>query len=176
VFGLAALAALGAFAAMAVQRRSLNPFGRPARLIRDLTDPLLKPIERRLLRSGGNPQSAPWWLIGIAILGGIVVVSVADWAVAEAAQMRMAARGGSMVRLLAGWVFSILRIALMVRVIGSWLGGTRYTSWMKPFWFLTEWMLGPLRRLLPPFGMFDLSPLVAWFALSLLQPMILRLL
>lgn len=176
VFAAASLTSLGALAAMAVQRRTLNPFGRPARLIRDITDPVLKPIERRLLRSGGNPQSAPWWLIGIAILGGIVVVSAVEWVIGEAGSLRLAAQGGGMLRLLVSWSFSLLRIALMVRVIGSWLGATRYTPWMKPFYVLTEWMLAPLRRVLPPFGSFDISPLVAWFALSLLQPVVLRLL
>ena len=70
VLAVAGAAALGALAAMAVQSRAINPFGRTARAIRRLTDPLLVPIERRVLRAGGNPQAAPWWLIGIAVVGG----------------------------------------------------------------------------------------------------------
>ena len=46
---------------------------------------------------------------------------------------------------------------------------------MRPFYLATEWMLAPLRRILPPFGMMDFSPLVAWFALSILRKMILGL-
>ena len=34
---------------------------------------------------------------------------------------------------------------------------------------LTEWMLRPLRSVIPPLGMFDVSPLVAYFVLVLLE-------
>jgi YggT family protein len=177
VFGLVALAAVAALAAMAVQRRALNPFGRPARTIRDLTDPLVKPIERVLLRRGGNPQNAPWWLLGIAIVTGIVVVSAVNWAYGTFLSARFAAHSGpratiAFVLNLAIWM---LMLALMIRVIGSWLGAGRFTPWMRPFWVATEWLLAPLRRVIPPVGPFDLSPLVAWFILSLLRPVLIGL-
>lgn len=177
VFALVALAALAAFAAMAIQRRALNPFGRPARTLRDLTDPLIKPIERILLRRGGNPQNAPWWLLGVALVAGILIISAADWLLGMFASARFAAHAGprasvAFVLNLAIW---LLMLALMVRVIGSWFGAGRYTPWMRPFYLVTEWMLAPLRRVIPPVGPFDLTPLVAWFALSLLRPVLIRL-
>ena len=176
VFGLVAFAALAALTAMAVQRRVLNPFGRPARALRDLTDPLLKPIERRVLRAGGNPQSAPWWLVGGALVVGIVAVTAADWVAGEAATVMNAVSGGarSVAWLLADWAFNLLMFALIVRVIGSWIGLGAYSRWMRPFVLLTEWLLAPLRRLLPQFGMIDFSPIVAWFVLSLLRRAILN--
>ena len=73
-----------------------------------------------------------------------------------------------MLAFIVGWVFRLLQLALVVRVIGSWIGATRYTPWMKPFYLATEWMLAPLRRFIPPFGPLDLTPLVAWFLLGLL--------
>ena len=88
VFGLVAVAALMALLCALVQRRLLNPFGRPARLIRDLTDPVIRPIERRVLRAGGNPQSAPWWLLGAAIVGGILVITLTEWLVANGAKVQ----------------------------------------------------------------------------------------
>ena len=127
IFGAAGLTSLGALAAMAVQRRTLNPFGHPARLIRRLTDPMLKPIERRMLRAGQNPQQAPWWLLGIAILGGIVVVSATEWVIGLAWEARLAGQSGRMLPFLVGGVFRLLQLALLVRVIGSWIGATRYT-------------------------------------------------
>ncbi len=169
VFALAGLAALGALAAMAVQSRAVSPFGRTARVIRRLTDPLLGPIERRILRAGGNPQSAPWWLLGIAVVAGIVVITVVEWVIAQALTAEAAASvgGGSLLRLLVDWAFNIVMIALVVRIVGSWLGAGAYSRWMRPFVFLTEWMLAPLRRVVPPFGIFDLTPLVAWILLQL---------
>ena len=178
VFGLVALSALFALAAMAVQRRTLNPFGRPARLIRDLTDPFLKPIERRVLRSGGNPQSAPWWLVGIALVIGILTVTAANWLVEEAAVVADAASGGgrSLAAVIASGVFTVIQLALMIRVLGSWIGAGQYNKWMRPFYFLTEWFLAPLRRILPPLGPLDLSPLVAWLTIAyLIRPLVMRL-
>ncbi len=177
VFALVALAALAALAAMMVQRRVLNPFGRPARLLRDLTDPLVKPIERRVLRAGGNPQSAPLWLIGGALAAGILAVTAADWVAGEATQVMAAVDGGarSIAWLIADWAFNILMFALIVRVLGSWVGIGQYNRWMRPFYLMTEWLLAPLRRILPPIGMMDFSPLVAWFLLSILRRAVLNL-
>lgn len=177
VFGLVALAALGALAAMMVQRRVLSPFGRPARMLRDLTDPFLKPIERRVLRSGGNPQSAPLWLVGGALLAGILAVTAADWVAGEATLLLAAVDGGarSIAWLIADWAFNILMFALIVRVLGSWIGIGQYNKWMRPFYLMTEWLLAPLRRILPPIGMMDFSPLVAWFLLSILRRAVLSL-
>jgi len=177
VFALVALVAIAAFAAMAVQRRALNPFGRPARAIRDVTDPLIKPVERTLLRRGGNPQNAPWWLLGIAIVAGILIISAANWAWSTILTARYAANSGprATVAFALNMAIWLLMLALMIRVIGSWLGAGRYTKWMRPFWVATEWMLAPLRRVLPALGPFDLSPLVAWFLLSLLRPVLIGL-
>ncbi len=177
MFGAVATLTAGALAALAVQRRLLNPFGRPARTIRDVTDPLIKPIERRLLRGGGNPQNAPWWLVGLALIGGIVTVSLAEWLAGEVGRAANALRGGGLnvVALLVDWGTGLLMIALLVRVLGSWLGAGRFTPWMRPFHVLTEWLLAPLRRIIPPFGPLDVTPIVAWFLLSLLRPMLIRL-
>lgn len=177
VFGVVAVAAALAFGAMAVQRRMLNPFGRPARGIRNLTDPMLKPIERRILRSGGNPQSAPWWLIGVALVLGIVTISGIEWLLGQGMVFSAAVEGGgrNMIYLLVSWTFNLLMISLFVRFIGSWIGATEYTKWFRPFFLMTEWMLQPIRRIMPLFGPFDFSPAVAWLLLTLLRPVVLGL-
>jgi len=38
---------------------------------------------------------------------------------------------------------------------------------------LTDWLVEPIRRLLPPMGALDWSPLLAWLALWVLQRMLL---
>lgn len=177
IFGVVTLTALAALAAILVQRRVLNPFGRPARTLRDLTDPLIKPIERRVLLAGGNPQSAPLWLVGGALLLGILAVTAADWMAREVTLLLAAVQGGarSFAWLIADWAFNILMFALIVRVLGSWLGLGPYNRWMRPFHVMTEWLLAPLRRLLPPVGVIDFSPLVAWFLLYLVRGWVLSL-
>jgi len=171
VLAVAGTLALGALGAMAVQARQINPFGRLARAIRALTDPPLRPLERRILRAGGNPQSAPWWLLGGVVFGGIVAIQLAQWIAGQAAALAGAASAGPRFALaiVVDWAFRLVILALVVRVVGSWLGATRYTPWMRPFAWLTEWLLAPLRRIVPPLGMFDVTPIVAWFLLELLR-------
>ncbi len=69
--------------------------------------------------------------------------------------------------------YDVLFIALLARVIGSWLGMFRYSRWMRPAYALTDWLVGPISRVLPPMGMLDWSPLAAWLVLWLLRQFLL---
>lgn len=171
VFAAAAVAAVAGCAAQLVRKRAINPFGRTARTVRRLTDPLLAPIERRLVRTGMNPQHAAWWLVGITVFSGILLITVAEWLAIEALTVRAAAKHGgrTVAYLVLDWGLGLLSIAMVVRVIGSWMGASRYTWWMRPFAWATEWLLAPIRRVVPAFAMFDLSPLVAWFLIWLVR-------
>jgi YggT family protein len=57
--------------------------------------------------------------------------------------------------------YKVFFYALIVRVIASWLGMFQYSRWMRPVYALTDWLVEPIRRVVPPIGMFDVSPLVA---------------
>lgn len=170
--------ALGGLAAMAVQRRTISPFSAAARGIRRLTDPMVQPLERRLIRSGRNPQSAPAWLIGIALIGGILLVTFVQWVAGEYLTLRVAGRlgGGAPAAVLVNLAFNVLMVSLLVRVIGSWFGAGRYTRWMRPFVWLTEWMLAPLRRIVPAFGPLDVTPIVAYLLLMVVRSIVMRML
>jgi YggT family protein len=51
-----------------------------------------------------------------------------------------------------------------------------YNPHFRPIILLTEWLVGPIRRVLPPTGMIDFSPLVAWLVLLLARALLLSLL
>jgi YggT family protein len=57
---------------------------------------------------------------------------------------------------------SLLKLAVLGRVLYTWVDPTPYpTNRLKAIlWSLTEPLLAPLRRSLPPMGMFDFSPVV----------------
>ena len=141
----------------AVRTRRISPFSGAARLIRSLTDPII------------NPQHAPWWLLGIVVVGGIPLITVAQWLVAQLARASFAANAGprGVLRLAVYYLGQLVLIALIVRVIASWFGAFRFSRWMQPVYFLTDWIIQPLRRIIPPLGMIDITPLVAWFALRI---------
>src|SRR6476620_2973868 len=161
----------------AVRSRRITPFGAWPRFMRRASDPVLLPLERRIVRSGGNPQDAPLWLVGIVIVGGLLLLSLVQWLVGFAVTLEVLVQSGprSWARFVVSWLVSLLMIALFVRVIASWFGISPYRPWLRPVMLLTDWMIEPIRRILPPFGMIDFSPLVAWLVLSVVRGFVLSM-
>jgi YggT family protein len=168
VFALSAAVALGSWA---VRTQRISPFGRTGKTIRKLTDPVVEPMETWLLRRGGNPQNAGWWLLGFSIVGGVLVITTAQWVIVQVLRGASAADAGprGITRLVIYYATQLILFALLARVIGSWFGIGRYNKWMRPAYTLTDWMVEPLRRFIPPLGIVDVTPLVAWFLLLLLR-------
>ena len=77
--------------------------------------------------------------------------------------------------LLVSWTFTILKIALIVRVISSWLPISPYSRWVLWSYKLSEPILGPLRRIVPNLGGLDITPILAYFLLSLTESLLFRL-
>lgn len=154
----------------AVRTRRINPFSRVARICRSWIDPLIAPIERVVLRAGGNPSSAAWWMLATVIVCGILLIYLLQLANGILSQIMFGIQDpGSMPKVIVSWIFSILRIALVVRVLSSWLPVSRYSKWIRWSFVLTDWMVIPLGRIVPRIGMFDITPIVAWILLDLLQ-------
>lgn len=157
--------------------RRLNPFGTPARTARTLLDPPLQPLDRLVARFGAPRSSVPWWALLALLLLGALLLGVLDFLRDTLSYALYASQQGpsGLMRLVVGWTFSLLQLAVMARVVMSWIGG-QYSRIGRAAIALTEWFLAPLRRALPTFGMIDLSPLVAWFGLSLLRGVVMGML
>jgi YggT family protein len=171
-------ASLVALTHWALRARRVNPFGAWPRFIRRASDPVLRPLERRVIAAGGNPQSAPLWLLGIVIAAGLVLVSLTAWLFDAAVRLASIAQSGPRMWLeaLVSFLFTVLMTAILIRVIGSWFGIGPYRKWMRPFYVLTDWLINPIRRILPPMGMFDFSPIVAWLVLYVVRGVVMGML
>jgi len=171
VLGLVVLAALVAIGSWVVRTRRVSPFGVLGRALRAITDPVVKPVERRLVRMGGNPTHAGGWLVVITAVAGIVFLSLAGWFVTTFQTVYAAASGGprATFALIIDLAYRILFVALIVRVVAAWFGMFRYSRWIRPAYILTDWMVEPVRRIVPLVGAFDFSPVVAMIVLSLLR-------
>lgn len=162
----------------AVRRHALDAFGWWARRVRRWSDPLVRPIEHRLVRSGLNPQDAPLWLLGTVLVAGLLAILAERWLVGTVALLD-ALRGAGLktwLRLGVLAASSVLTMAIILRVLGSWFGVGRHTRWMRPVYLLTDWIVEPIRRRLPAFGPLDLSPLLAYIAVLILRSLLLDLL
>ncbi len=69
-------------------------------------------------------------------------------------------------------IIDVYSLVLFVAVILSWVNLDRDNPVLRFVTALTEPVLAPVRRLLPPMAGFDLSPLVVFIGLRLLQRLI----
>src|SRR5205809_755860 len=81
VFAAFSLSVLVAFASWLVRARRVSPFGALGRMLRAMSEPVIRPVEARLVRLGGNPVNAGWWLVVVVAVAGVVLLSPLDCAV-----------------------------------------------------------------------------------------------
>jgi YggT family protein len=154
-----------------VRTGRINAFNPIARRMRSSIDPLMTPVERRVVRAGGLPASAPWWTLVFAVIGTIILLWLLDFLRSQILSIAISSRAGAggLAVLLIRWTFGILTLALIVRVISSWFGMSAYSPWIRWSFQLTEWFMAPLRRVVPTIGVIDITPIVAYILLRLLE-------
>ena len=174
-FGAASLVALTHWL---VREGKLQPFGGFARGVRRLSDPALKPIEAELARRGRNPQEGPFWLLMFVVAGGVLLITAVRWLVEFVTRLRISSGSGPMgvLSFLLDLAFNLFLFALIARVVAGWVGAGRNTRWSRPFFIVTDWLVDPIRRRLPPLGMLDLSPLAAYLLVLIVRSIIMGLL
>ena len=69
-------------------------------------------------------------------------------------------------------VLSLYYYVILARVLISWFNPNPYNPIVDAIYRLTEPVLAPIRRVLPPMGGFDLSPLVVFFILMFLRKIV----
>lgn len=170
LLGVGGLLALVCVVDWVVRTRRISPFSGVARFFRTRVDPLMTPVERVIVRSGGVPSTAPWWSLVALALFGILLISLLQFAEGILSQVMFAYYAPSTIPMrLASWGFGILKLALLVRVISSWLPVSPHSRWIRWSYVLTNWMIAPLQRVIPRIGMIDVTPIVAWILLNIIQ-------
>jgi YggT family protein len=161
----------------AVRTRKISPFNAIARFCRSTIDPFIAPIERRVVRAGGSPAAAPLWALAAVVVGGILLLTLLDVIRLEIARSIIASQSGSagIFRLLVSWTFTILKLALVVRVISSWLPVSPYSGWVRWSYALSDPILAPLSRVVPNLGGLDITPILAYFLLNIIESLLFRL-
>lgn len=174
LFVIAAVLAVVFFIDWLVRTRRVNPFSPVARFFRKSVDPLLAPIERRVVRAGGLPTSAPWWALVAVVVGGILLIVLLNQSQVWLLQLSIAAGRGApaVIVLFVLWALGIVQIALLLRVIASWFRLSEFRWWLRWAVRLTDPILRPLGRLIPSIGMIDITPLIAYFAIWILKGII----
>jgi YggT family protein len=67
------------------------------------------------------------------------------------------------------YLLQALSIAIIVRALLSWFDPSFRSSFGRLIHDITEPVVGPIRRVMPPLGMFDLSTIVAIVLIQVLE-------
>jgi YggT family protein len=155
-----------------VDGADLNPFGATHRTVRRLSDPFVAPARAFLRQFFADPKYAPIIVIVVVILTGLLVLNLIGTLLHMVAGIIWALRIGSVAALL-GFLFhgliSIYILMIFVRIIFSMAGASYSNRLMRFLADTTEPLLGPLRKRIPPVGRWDISPIVAFIILWLIQ-------
>src|SRR5205814_10447287 len=173
--------AVAAAAILLILLRSLfkyldrNPFNWSVRTVGRLTDPVIHSVRRLLIGFRIEPSVAPFIAVVLIIVfavfavmlaenilntvAGIIYVLSRPWAGAPAA--------------ITGYILfgflGLYTLMIFLRILFSYLATGYPNRWVRLLYRSTEPLLAPLRRLIPTVGMFDVSPIVAFVILYLLQ-------
>jgi len=157
---------------MIADAADLNPFSWASRTIRRLTDFFVGSVRRSLMGFGVDPKFAPLAVILLAILLGWFFL----WLTEEFAQTILgvflsikAASPVSAIGFIIYGALSVYSVLIFIRIVFSW-GMVSYSNRLMRFLVnVTEPLLGPLRRIIPPLGMMDISPIFAFIIIWLFQ-------
>lgn len=69
-------------------------------------------------------------------------------------------------------LFTFYRWVLIARILLSWMSYNPHHPVIKFIHRVTDPVLDPLSRMIPPIGMFDISPIIAFLLLNLVQKLV----
>jgi YggT family protein len=171
-----AVVVLGVVALMLVRLilnyADLNPFSRPFIFVRRLSDPLVNPVRRSLIQFGFGPNITPLVVILISILLGWFVLQLAESILVTFAGVMASLQAGRVIAVVGYLLYGFLSVYILlitIRIIFSW-GGVSYSNRVMRFLVnATDPVLAPARRIVPPLGVFDISPIIVILILYLLR-------
>jgi len=152
-----------------------NPFSWSAVTLRRSTEPILSPTRAMLRGFGLDSKVAPFIAVILVIVAGYMVIQVAGSILNTIAGIIYAVSSrqlGAPVAIAGYLLFGflgLLILAIFIRIILSFVAVGYGNRLMRFLYLITEPLLGPLRRTIPPVGMFDISPIVAFVILWLCQ-------
>jgi YggT family protein len=110
-------------------------------------------------------------MILIACLLGYFAIQLVSTVTHTTNGVILSLTGGDIVRVIGFLLFGLLAIyslLIFMRIVFSW--GSSSANRLTRFLIrATEPVMGPFRRMIPPLGMFDISPIVVLLLIQLLQ-------
>lgn len=184
IISLIFLIATGAFIALLLLRLIFNytdpnPFGKVGRFsyhLKKRTDKFVYPAARLLAQFRIDTRLAPLVTIFIAAILSYFLLGIIENTFRIIDGLTDALRANN-AKALIGWTLyalvSVYILFIFIRFLGSWFVFSRNT-FLGFIHRVTNPILLPVQKLIPPVGMFDLSAMIVLLVLGFLQGIILK--
>jgi YggT family protein len=152
-----------------------NPFKWLVRTVGRLTDPVIHSVRRLLIGFRIEPRVAPFIAVVLIIVFGYFAFMLTENILNTVAGILYALSqpwAGAPAAIIGYLLFGFLglyTLMIFLRILFSYLTTGYPNRWVRLLFRSTEPLLAPLRRMIPTVGMFDVSPIVAFVILYLLQ-------
>lgn len=167
LFSLYVLALMLRFVLAWVRADFYNPV---SQFLVKITNPVLVPVRRLIPPVGGIDLASILAMLAVQMLGIALILLLRGGGIGL--QILIFVSLTELVDLL----FKLFIYGIVIQAILSWVNPGTYNPAVSLLHSLTEPVLRPARRLLPPIGGLDLSPLVAIIALEVLRRLVVPLL
>lgn len=149
----------------------INPFGWFSYQIRRITDPMVGPLALSLPMPNAV-SIAPLIVVLITLLGAYFLQSMVEELLFSLRKLLSGVLAGEPLRILGGLLYgavSVLLLLIIVRIVSTWVPFIRENRFMWTVYSLTEPIMAPFRQIIPPIGMFDLSPIILIFLMNIVK-------
>lgn len=163
LFDLYLVIVLARFILQLVRADFYNPV---SQFIVKATSPLLNPLRRIIPGFGGVDMAS------IVLFVVIVIIKLMVWLLLQGVPLDAIASLGFVLLLLksiANTVINFFTFAIFIMVILSWVGQGSYNAMADILHQLTEPVMAPARKIIPPMGGLDLSPMVVLLLLMVIK-------
>ena len=157
-----------------------NPFGKIGRLsyqLKKRTDSFVYPAARFLANFRVDTRLAPLvtlFIAGVLTYFGLGIIYNTLFIIQGLADATAAGNFKAIIGFVLYALLSIYVLFIFIRFISMWFVFTRNT-FLGFVQRVTDPVLIPLRRLIPPIGMFDISAMLLLLLIGLLQTIVLRM-
>ena len=157
-FGLYIAVVMARFLLQQVRADFHNPV---SQFVVSATQPLLRPMRRVIPSIGRVDTSCLVLMLALQVLEMVILYGLRGYFPAPVGLL--VSSGAELLNL----AINFYMVLLLILVVSSWVGGGGYSALLGVVSQLCGPLLRPLRRAIPPMGMFDLSVFAAFILLQL---------
>ncbi|MBV1916125.1 MAG: YggT family protein [Pseudomonadales bacterium] len=166
LFNLYLLAIVMRFVLQLVRADFYNPI---SQFFVKITDPLLKPLRRLIPGYGGIDVASIVLALLVQIVGIYLILLILGVDIPNPLQPFLWSIVG-----FASLLLNIAFFAMIVMIILSWVAPNSRNPAVDLLRQITDPILRPVQKLIPPIGGLDLSPIFVFIAINLLEIMVVR--